>query len=392
MKTKTLVDKLAQEHGLDETQSRYLSELANEVRELESDQRKAFLEESAELLGERPPQDWDELTDALSEPTSFAAAWLGEQEANSPDKSWSTRLRKPRNLIMLVAAILITTGAGWTYSYFNAEAHIRNNCSGALGPSVERLEAAGQTEFVMPFEVDARYGVWLCVSAWEGTFDPEVNPATRAEATIERVYFANPVSLTVQPVGWEIVDFDSTRGDASQNEPFSTVDTEDGFTNIIVWFEGDRCNVDGGVGIGFGALDVDFTYRGQQRTGRVDLGASYTFMAEEGQCTDAVRANDDALDEAWRSVVDGRLDSFANINTGSVELEQLAVSRDLCRYLRGITSPSNGGDFEIEPLEARTVFQLDPAVAVPLIDGAVLGSCPQFADQRDALVELALDS
>lgn len=390
MKLQTIADKLAEEYFLDGPQSRYLDELSDEVRDLDATQRDTFLRESAELLGERPYQSWDELNEALSTPKSFAAAWLAEQDSQVSARIRLSKFGQPRNLMWLTAALLVVVGAGWTYSYYFAEVHISNNCSGARGPAVEQLEAGGQTEYVMPFELDARYGVGLCVSAWEGADGPDVDLIEPADVRIERIYLANPFEIAVQPVGWEIIDFDSTTGNASQNNIFQTGEAS-GWTNVVVWFEGDRCNHSAG-STGFGSLDVDFTYRGQQRTTQVDLLAQYSFSFEDGQCSQAVRDADDSRDSAWRSATAGQLDSFDTINTQSVELEQLAVSRDLCRYLRGIKPPTTGGEFEIEPLASRTVFQLEPDIAVPLIDGAVLGACPEFADQRDTLVAVALTS
>ena len=375
-------EQLIEENGLDEIQARYLHAVENSAGPLTRDQRSALLLESTEMLGERPTQEWDDLVESLSPPESFAAAWIAEHP--STPTSWSERVKDPRNITLVLLVVAGVWAALWGYSYRTAELHISNNCSGAIGPAVEQLEASGETEFVMPFAVDARYGIVACVSAWEN-FDEENGRSDRADATIDRIYRADPISPAVQSVGWEIIDFDSTIGNAHQNQSISNLH-EAGVVQVYIWFEGDRCNIAGSTG--FGALDVDYTYRGQQRTGTVDLGASYTFSTEEGQCTEEVRAAEEELDRAWSSAVNGRLDDVEFINTQSVQLEQLGVSRDLCRYLRGIDLEVDGQSIVIEPLESRSVFQLEPATATALIDGAILGICPEFADQRGELIQL----
>ena len=387
MRTSAQMDRLVEEFQLDDVQTTYLRALDEHTTALTANQRVDFLESSAELLGERPRQSWDELTNSLSPPDSFAATWIAEHAIVQTKPSWTQRLRQPRTLGAIIAITGGLVAALWAFSYVTAEPHLANNCSGARGPAVEQLEAAGQTEYVMPLVLDARYGVVVCVSAWDD-FNEEAGRSNPANATIDRIYLADPFFLAVQPVGWEIINFDSeTQGDASQNESYQWAG-DSGIPQTIVWFEGDRCNIEGGTG--FSTLSVDYTYRGQQRTGTVDLLASYTFEAPSGQCTDEVRAAEEAADSRWRSVVNGRIENTGRIDTRSVQLEPESVSRDLCRYLRGIDTDIVFVDvLEIEPLESRAVFQLEPEVAIPLIDGAVLGICPEFAGERDALVGLA---
>lgn len=185
-------------------------------------------------------------------------------------------------------------------------------------------------------------------------------------------------------------------GDASLHE--SSPVNQYKWLDIRVWFEGDRCNGPSQGSIGFGSLNVDYVYRGRQRTGTVDLGAQYSVFFEEG-CSQADRAADEELDRAWGTATGGHFDTIEFLNNpqrstaghldlGSVLLEPVAVSRDLCRYLRGIQMPAGGIDYSIEPLQARAVFRAKREDAAALIDGAVLGICPEFANQRDALHEL----
>ncbi len=389
MKATLLAEHLAVEHALDEVQSRYLVELANETLGLSNSQTNKFLAESAEVLSERPPQQWDALTEALSMPHSFAVTW---REENRPPESHelptlTDKLRRPRTLASLAIFLLVTVGATWTFRYYTATPEFDTPCTGAQAVEVEVLEAAGATEFRMPLVVDRRYGINICLQAFDGADDEGRIPA---DVIFDRVYLSEPLSLAVQPVGWEIVEDGEMTGNASSNSSSSVSDQH--WLNLVVWFEGDRCNIEGGTG--FGSLSVDYTYRGRQRTGLVDLGAQYSFWAQ-GVCTAEVRAAEASRDAAWQSVVGTHffprtvgsepLDEQGHLTLGSVDLQPLAVSRDLCRYLRGIDAPQS---YTIEPLAERAVFQAAPDDAAVLIDGAVLGVCPEFADQRAALLEL----
>ena len=134
---------------------------------------------------------------------------------------------------------------------------------------------------------------------------------------------------------------------------------------------------------------------------RIPLQATYSYWSRPGQCNDSVRERDDALSQAWRQAVDSEIVAAATRShrfggVGPLELEPESVSRDLCRYLRGVTpAMSDAGtpiDDEFEPLEARAVFRLDDrALSETLIDGAITGVCPEFAARRDELVGLLGD-
>ena len=224
----------------------------------------------------------------------------------------------------------------------------------------------------MPLEIGARYGVQLC-------------PHSEDESVLfERFYLPEAARMAVQPVGWERQREDgATKGDASDHEAYSPDPRQPGVT---VWFEGEYCNISGGIGID--RLAVDYRYRGRDRTSWIDLGAQYSFWAEPDQCTDEVRALDDARSVAWANVVGRTFIDRPTIDVGSVVLRAESVSRDLCRYLHGINFPDNGQAYVPEPLERRAVFRVNDAHASVLIDGAVLGICPEFADRRDELREM----
>ena len=388
MNAQTLHKQLVEVHELDNSQARYLDALTSETRNIPFNVRSAFLHDVAEMLSERPPQGWDELVEALSPPDEFAAAWVSEQDflPNDLPRSggWANRAREPRSFLFLAMIFLMVLAGGWTYRHYSATPALSTPCSGAQGPSVETLEAAGQIEYRMPLVLNARYGVVLCLQAFDD--DREIDRQL-ADVIFDRIYLAESFGWALQPVGWEIVDQGDVTGDASQNR--SAPVTEEGWLSLTVWFEGDRCNISGGTG--FGSLSVDYTYRGRQRTGTVDLGAQYTVW---GQCTAAMRNEADVQDQAWSRVVGSHFSAPRpageswHLDLGSVVLEPVAVSRDLCRYLRGIQTPEYGYAKDIEPLSARAAFRADPEDAAVLIDGAVLGICPEFTEQRDALQEL----
>ena len=152
------------------------------------------------------------------------------------------------------------------------------------------------------------------------------------------------------------------------------------------------CNISGQ--IWFDAVDLDYRYRGRDRSMSLPLGYRAAVDAA-GKCTDEVRATQDAELDRWNGAVDwsefGHLDRI-----GPLRLHPQAVSADLCRYLEGViplTDPDGEPAYdEFESLEARAVFRLrDVELSAMLIDGAVLGICPAFADRRDELVALAAD-
>lgn len=376
MRGRSLVSELAGKHGLDPVQSRYLGALKDEIDDEAVDER-ALLSDAAELLAERPQQSWDDLVEALSSPSSFAAAWRAEVETEGVTPVRVGRWKRlvstsgGRAKVLLVAILL--AGAMWAFVYFTAQPMISNSCSGGWGPSVETISAAGTTEYRMPLEIGSRYGVFVC-------------PNSDDDVVFERIFLPAAMRLAIQPVGWELLTENSTtRGDASNHMPFLP---DPRLPQVIVWFEGEYCNTDGG--ISFNEIAVDYRYRGRERTQRIDLLSHYSVWPHDNQCTDQIREADDEKDRLWMQVVGNRFAGRDYVDVGAMDLPPVAVSRDLCRYLQGVTFPSEvlSQSYQLEPLAARAVFQLERAEAKALIDGAVLGICPEFKDQRSELYAL----
>lgn len=91
---------------------------------------------------------------------------------------------------MKTVAILAVAIVGmWTFGYYTATPEFFTPCAGAWGPEVEWLEAAGETEVVMPFEPNARYGIGLCLQAFDGRNDDGPVPA---DVVFDRVYLDSP--------------------------------------------------------------------------------------------------------------------------------------------------------------------------------------------------------
>ncbi len=372
-----LAQQLVTEFDLSSEEADYLRSVAKYAKRLPTRPRRALVRETAEMLSGRPPDGSSaELEAALGQPADYVQEWRTEEGFSgktAPWKHWWHQSTVARGTQVAVLFSLLVGGLALR-SYYAATPQIFNSCAGAIGPGVEMLEAGNTTEYRMALRIGERYGVDVCPSS------------SIPGVTIERVYFANPVQMAIQPVGWQLnLERLSTPtpGDASAHRSWRPEDIPWG-ADVIVWFEGEYCNISGGHS--FGHLSVDYRYRGRSRTASLDLNATYSVWAEPDQCSDTVREADEAADRSWERVVDmdvvysnGDPD---NGGYGPIELAPVAISRDLCRYLRGV-------DGAREPLGARAVFQLgNDELSSTLIDGAVLGVCPEFADQRDTLVAL----
>lgn len=368
------------EHQLNEVEAEFVQGVFNSTHGVPRVARRGFVRDTAEMLSGRPPAERpSELVEALGQPIRYAHEWLHEEGFDrwvSPWRRWWLQPRWARAAQVAVLAVLVL-GGGMARSYYGATPEIGNNCSGARGPQVERLQAAGATEYVMPFEPGVRYGIHLCPGAPEGV-------------TIERVYLASPGEIGIQPVGYEVAQSHAELnivGDASKRDPISN-----DYRQLTVWFEGEYCNsYGGGSSFSISALSVDYRYRGRVRTTTVPLNAHYSFVFDD-QCSEDDRA---ATSDRWRRAVTASPLAtsatswlrFGYEGLGPLQLTPESISRDLCRYLRGVT-PSSAAHDQFEPLETRAVFQLEQSIAEPLIDGAVLGVCPEFAERREEFYAL----
>ena len=289
---------------------------------------------------------------------------------------------QPRPLVVveIVVFVSVILGTWQVGAYYTEVPEFANGCGGVAATEFETLRAASTTEFRITYRQDERLGLMVC--PWTQT--PGV--------TIERVYRPVRSRLAFQPVGTEVnterVDWEWT-GDASASVAYRPEDVPWG-ANVILWFEMEYCNISGSVWVP--DFRIDYRYRGRSRTATVPFDHRASIVAQ-GQCTDEVRAADDAESAAWAGITRARLAALGEARhaVGPLGLSPESVSRDLCRYLRGV-GPIIGFDGEpayadFEPLSARAVFNLDnDELAEVLIEGAVLGVCPEFSERRDELV------
>ena len=379
-RTGRLVDDL----GLGETEAIYLSRVDHAASTLPGRVRRQFIHDVAEMLAERPPAiDTAELEDALGSPVALVGEFRREH-------GWEGRIGVVRRLrtvrlwvrVAVALAVVVLAVAGVLVArYYSSTPEFFNSCGGVVATEVEQLEAGDVTEYVVGYRQDERLGLWVCV----GTHTDGVTILDLARPTAPNGAF--------QPVGYEVdVDDPSEidiRGDATRSSAYDA--TVGGLVNAALWYEMEYCNIEGG--IGFDDLQVTYRYRGRTRTTTIPLRYTVTVWAE-GLCTDEVREDVHLASQAWGLVTGPRL--FPRTEP----LEWLephglfpeAVSRDLCRYLRGVIPASPGPRplyTEFEPLEERAVFLLDDRdLAEILIDGAVMGICPEFEHRRDELVAM----
>lgn len=380
-------ERRAAQAALNGVETQFLVAVSTHLVRVPKRPRRTMLEELVETLSSRPASgSLEEISGALGDPAAVAdelrsdAGFAGRVSILQRWRHMS-RLAHLSQLALVVGAVV---GLLAVRSYYAATPQILNACSGPVASDYERLAAAGETEYRMALRIGERYGIQLCPYSLDDG------------VTIERVHLANPEELAIQPVGWELSEPReiTLRGDASDHRPFGGFD--EGWRNVVVWFEAEYCNISGR--IWFDELQLDYTYRGRSRTMDIPLLATYSVQSGPDQCSDEVSVADDSVSAAWRAAVDDeavwRTGGSSRLGgRGPLDLWPESISRDLCRYLRGVI-PATGFDGEpsydqFEPLEARAVFQLDsPVLAETLIDGAVLGICPEFADQRDDLVAL----
>lgn len=372
--------------ALNEAETAYFMAIVGHLDGVPGVARAAMADEAVEMISGRPASTFDELASAIGRPVDVASRLRDEMGFVGSTSKWRRWWLLPRWMkAVQIAALVTLAGAGLAIrSYYVATPNILNACAGAVASEFETLRAAGETEFRMALRIGERYGVHLC-------------PFSREEGvTIENIRLRRPVQIAIQPVGWELWiqgadPTDEPVGNAAGHAPWPA-DIE-GFASVIVWFEAEYCNISGR--ISFDELALDYTYRGRSRTMDIPLGATYSVQSAPGQCSDAVRAADDRASAAWLAAVDEEVvwrtgGTPQSGGRGPLDLRPESISRDLCRYLRGVI-PATGFDGEpfydqFEPIEARAVFQLGSStLAETLIDGAVLGICPEFADQRDDL-------
>lgn len=375
---------LIEELGLGETEAIYLARVEYAASTLPGSVRVQFSRDVAEILAERPPAiDMADLEDALGSPVELVEEFRREH-------GWDGRIGVVRRLRTVrswvrwgvpITVLLLAIGGVLVGRYYSATPEFFNSCGGVVATELETREAGDVTEYVVGYRQDERLGLWLCV----GSHTDGVTILNLARPTAANGAF--------QPVGYEVDADDPSeidvRGDATRSTPYDASDG--GLVNAVLWYEMEYCNIVGG--IGFDDLHVTYRYRGRTRDITIPLRYTVTVWAE-GLCTDEVRAELDRESQAWRLITGPRLfprtEPLDALQPYGLFPE--SVSRDLCRYLRGVIPASPGPRAlytEFEPLSERAVFLLaDRNQAEILIDGAVMGICPEFEDRRDELVAM----
>ncbi len=368
---------LAARAGLNEAETFYLREAMAFLDRLPKRVRTELATEVIETLSGRPEGALPELVASLGEPADLVSRLRSETGFPGPVPLWRRWWMQSHwwhglQGLVLVAAVV---GAVSWRNYVGATPEFFNSCGGVAATDWERIEAAGQTEYRAPFREGQRYGVMLC-------------PHTSATGvTIESITVRVPGRHLVQPVGWEVSleRMSSTWvGDASNHRSWSPDDVP-WLADVVVWLEAEYCNHAGQIWVA--NVEISYRYRSRSRTTTLPLGYILAIVTEE-QCDDERRALMDAESAAWRDAVDMEIVRSVDAGVdglGEMHLAPESVSRDLCRYLRGVVPA--GGYEDVEPLGARAVFRLDNvALSETLVDGAVLGICPEFADRRNELV------
>ena len=367
----------ADDAGLNEIETRYLEDLVPYLRTVPRQPRRRLIAEFVEVLSSRPASEsLPELVAALGRPGDAADQLRSDNGLTGPIslwRRWKLQSHGWHAAQVLVLAALLAGVVAWR-TYYGATPDFHNSCLGIAAPEIETLQAAGETEYATTWRERQRYGLMLCPF----TFTSGV--------TIERVFVEVASGLAVQPVGWEldVERLASTwEGDASAHHPWRPEDVP-WSGDVVVWLESEYCNFSSVKG--FNAVQVEYTYRGRTRIATVDLGYTMTIDSAD-QCSDDRRALDDEATRRWQATVGDRMGGQWE-GVGPLRLSPESTSRDLCRYLRGVVA-AESRFANLEPLAARAVFQLgDRALAQTLIDGAVLGVCPEFAERRDELVAM----
>lgn len=340
--------------------------------------RRALMEEAAEALSERPGEcSSHELEVSLGSPESWVVAYIDREQLTLSEGLPGWWQRNPRSTRLgLVVGFAVVLGVGWGgLRYLTATPHFFNPCGGIIATEFETFRAGGATEFRAKFRQDERIGVTLCPH----TSTPGV--------TIKEVYRSDLVRMAFQSVGSEVDLLPQGHwiGDASQPVPWHSDDVP-WLADVVLWYEMEFCNISGS--IGFNTVEIDYRYRGRDRTTTIDLG--YWVMVDAGdKCTNEVRAKSDRESEQWQLVVGDGI-TLGGPDGMVFNMEHENISRDLCRYLSGVKPALDAEGQPVydqfEPLEARAVFQIaNPEFAERLIDGAILGICPEHQDQRERL-------
>ncbi len=337
--------------------------------------------ELAETLSGRPPSDsYQDIVDGLGEPAVVARAVRRESGYLGSVSLWRRWRTLPPALRVAHVLVVIAVAGGvvGAWKYFTAAPEFTQGCSGVIATDVDHSSAAGESEYRVPFVQDGRLGAFICLGA------------DRSGVTVTNVSVRNAIQMAMQPVGIEmanrrVVDLKPPVGDASDFEPYDP--TADPSVYLIWWFEMEYCHITGQVY--WLTYDLEYRYRGRTRTAVLDWPYR---LSVEGDCGSAERTDVDERSAGWYSVVGNDTRGLGETLT-SQNLSPESVSRDLCRFLRGVEPPvdlnGNHTHDEFEPLSARAVFNLgDAALSETLIDGAVLGICPEFADRRDELVSM----
>lgn len=378
------VRRLVSELELAEIEAVYLARVDHEARTLPAGLRRQVGTDVAEMLSERPPAfDTAELEDAVGSPASLVEAFRRENGLEGRI-GVVDRMRMVRPWIrwaVPLSVVVLALGAIAGSWYYGATPGFSNGCGGVVATEVETLEAADVTEYVVTYRQDERLGLWLCVGS--NTDGVTIVKLTRPTAP----------NGAFQPVGSEVDSDDpatiDVRGDAAGSTPYDA--SQGGLVNAVLWYEMEYCNIEGG--IGFDDVHVTYRYRGRTRTTTIALGYTVTVWAE-GQCTEDIREELHRSSQAWHLVTDPQLfprtEPLESLEPYGLFPE--SVSRDLCRRLRGVIPAAPGSQpvyAEFEPLSERAVFLLeDRRLAEILIDGAVMGICPEFEARRDELVAM----
>ncbi len=369
---------LESELSLSTEEIAYLSRVRVASARLGGVARPALMEEAAEALSERPGEySAHELEVSLGSPESWVVGYIDREQLTLSEGPRGWWQRTPQfTRVGFVLGVAVVLGVGWGgWRYFTATPHFLNPCGGIIATEFETFRAGGAKEFRATFRQDERIGVTLCPH----TSTPGV--------TIQEVYRSDLVRMAFQSVGSEVdlLPLGHWIGDASQAVSWRSDDVP-WLADVVLWYEMEYCNISGA--IGFNTVEIDYRYRGRDRTTTLDLDY-WVFVDAGDSCTDEVRAISDRESEQWQQVVtDGITPGGPNGPVFNIEHEN--ISRDLCRYLSGVKPALDAQGqptFDrFEPLEARAVFQIDnPDFAERLIDGAIFGICPEHQDQRDRL-------
>lgn len=378
--TSIALDAVLKGAALGAAEREYVTEVDRSLPSCTHRLRGATLGEVADLLAERPPaESYDEIVASVGPPAEVGEETLAAVRDSLPlGRLQRLRQRPLRDQLLVLGLILgIALGAGAVYRYFTVVPHIFNPCGGGQASEQIDLEAAGSRERVVTFRRDERVSAYLCPHSQDDGVE-----------ILDVRFPSDAGGMPLQPVGAETWTRTSTAiGRAGPIEPY--LPTDDLSTQVTVWLEMDYC-YEGDGRMGWHHIVVEYRYRWRTRTVDVPL---HTVLSVTTGC-DAASHPADIEDETrrWRDLVNerGAWNTLGPENHEPFHLTAEGISRDLCRYLRGVV-PLDGFP-QIEPLEDRAVFRLDDLrLAELLIDGAVLGICPEFAERRDELVALAAD-